>query len=105
MKTNANHKGGNMKTTKANIINFYELSDEWQTEARSNLDEYAEEAHYLEPTCDYDPDMVLWDLNECMSGSGCHDGFSYNAVIGISNNTAMLLNIDWKLDTCEYIIA
>jgi hypothetical protein len=92
-----------MKTHKANIISFYELSEEWQAEAKSNLDEYAEENHYLEPTCEYDPDIVLWDLNECMPHHGCHEDFDHNAVITISNNSAMLLNIEDSFETCEYI--
>ena len=94
-----------METTKANIISYYELSEAWQAEARSNLgDCWAEENHYLEPTCEYDPDIVLWDLNECMRQSGSHNGFEYNGVIGISNNTAMLLNVDDSFETCEYVI-
>ena len=77
------------------IINFYELSDEWQVEAKRNLDEYAEEELYLEPDESANPEEhVLWDLSEAMRGSGNHKGFEYNATIGISNNSAMLLNID-----------
>ena len=34
---------------KRSIISFYELSEAWQAEAKSNLDEYAEETMYLEP--------------------------------------------------------
>ncbi len=93
-----------MKTQTANIINFFELSEAWQQEAISNLDEYAEESHYLEPSCEYDPNIVLWDLNECMPQKGSHNGFEYNAVIGISNNTAMLLSVDDSFESCEYII-
>ena len=77
------------------IISFYELSEAWQAEAKSNLDEYAEETMYLEPEEGLNPqEHVLWDLNEAMRGSGIHEGFKYNATIGISNNSAMLLNID-----------
>ena len=104
VKINNSNKGDNMKPTEANIINFYELSEAWQAEAVSNLDEYAEENHYLEPTCEYDTNIVLWDLNECIAQSGSHNGFEYNCVIGISNNTAMLLNVDDNFETCEYII-
>lgn len=93
-----------MKITEANIINFYELSEGWQEEAVSNLDKYAEENLYLEPTCEYDPDIVLWDLNECMSQAGSHNGFEFNSVIGISNNSAMLLNIDDSFEFCRYVI-
>lgn len=89
----------------ANIINYHELSEEWQAEAVSNLDEYAEEALYLEPEDDKNPEEhVLWDLNEAMRQSGTHDGFEYNAVIGISNNTAMLLNLSDCGEAVQYII-
>ena len=94
-----------MKPKKSAIVNFFELPEVWQDEARSNLDEYATEAHYLEPEEQHNPkEHVLWDLNECMPASGNHEGFEYNAVIGISNNTAMLLNIPDDFEECEYII-
>jgi len=93
-----------MEIKTANIVNFYELSEGWQQEAISNLDEYAQENSYLEPDCEYDPNIVLWDLNECMRQNGEHEGFQYNGVIGISNNTAMLLNVNDDFDSCEYII-
>ena len=84
------------------IINFYELSEEWQAEATRNLDEYAEEALYLEPDDDSNPEEhVLWDLSEAMRGSGTHKGFKYNATIGISNNSAMLLNVSDSGDEAE----
>ena len=77
-----------------NIVNFFELSSEWQKEAKSNLDEFAEETVYLEPKDDTNPaEHVLYDLSECMRGVGDYNGFEYNATIGISNNSAMLLNI------------
>ena len=77
------------------IINFCELSDLWQEEAISNLGEYAEETMYLEPEEDSNPrEHILWDLSEAMRGSGSHEGFEYNATIGISNNSAMLLNVN-----------
>ena len=37
------------KVTTRLIVSFYELSEEWQDEAKSNLDEYAYEISYLEP--------------------------------------------------------
>jgi hypothetical protein len=83
-----------MKSKRA-IVNFYELDPKWQKEALSNLDESAEEALYLEPEEDTNPEEhVLWDLTEAMRGEGVSDGFRYNATIGISNNSAMLLNVD-----------
>ena len=79
--------------TKA-IINFYELSEDWQAEALRNLDDLAEEEMYLEPDEDCNPiEHILWDLSECMPTSGEHEGFKFNAVIGISNNSAMLLKL------------
>jgi len=86
------------------IINFCELSDEWQAEAKSNLDEFAEESLYLEPYDDANPEEhVLWDLSECMPCKGNHEGFKYNATIGISNNSAMLLNINDNGDEADFI--
>ena len=88
------------------IINFYELSEVWQAEAKSNLDEYAEETMYLEPEEGLNPvDHVLWDLNECMVASGTYEGFEYNATIGISNNSAMLLNVsdDGEEDEIKFV--
>jgi len=94
-----------MKPKSAAIINYYELSEAWQDEARSNLDEFAEEAKYLEPDENHNPkEHVLWDLNECMAQSGDHEGFKYNGVIGISNNSAMLLNVSDCGEECNFII-
>ena len=77
------------------IVNFYELEDKWQAEAINNLGPDSEEAHYLEPLEGQTPDKhILWDLTEAMAYNGEHEGFKYNAVITISNNSAMLLNID-----------
>ena len=93
-----------MKPQTTTIINFYELSEGWQAEAKSNLDEYAEETMYLEPQDNENPkDHVLWDLTEAMRQEGEHEGFKYNAVIGISNNSAMLLNVNDSSDEVEYI--
>ena len=44
-----------------------------------------------------------WDLSECMAYKGETEGFKYNAGIGISNNSAMLLMIDDNMESCEYI--
>ena len=81
---------------KRNIVSYWELEDNWQSEACSNLDELAEEAMYLEPLKSQRPSKhVLYDLTECMP---VRDNDDYNAYIGISNNSAMLLKID---DTFE----
>ena len=86
------------------IISFGELSDLWQEEAMSNLGEYAEETMYLEPLDDSNPkEHVLWDLSEAMRGNGSHEGFEYNATIGISNNSAMLLNVDDSGEEAEIL--
>jgi hypothetical protein len=83
-----------------NIVNFYELDEKWQAEAVSNLDDLAETELYLEPLPDTDPEIhILWDLSEAMRQTGEVDGFKYNAVIGISNNSSMLLNIDDTFET------
>ena len=87
---------------KRNIISFWELPKKWQKEAISNLDEYAEESLYLEPEENQNPlEHILWDLTEAMPYEGEHEGFVYNAVITISNNSAMLLNIDNDSETAE----
>jgi len=84
------------------IVTFWELSAEWQAEARGNLDDLAEETMYLEPDESHNPnEHVLWDLSTAMRQSGSHDGFEYNAVIGISNTGAMLLRIS---DCGEYAV-
>jgi hypothetical protein len=76
------------------IINFYELSQEWQAEAIDNLGDEAEEAMYLEPEEGTNPrEHVLWDLSDAMPQRGTYKGFEYNAVISISNTGAMLLRI------------
>ena len=95
-----------MQKNTASIITYYELSDEWQAEADSNLDEWAEDAMYLEPDESHNPcDHVLWDLSECMTIRGNHEGFNFNASIGISNNSAMLLHISDDGESAEYIFA
>lgn len=85
-----------------NIISFWELSDEWQKEAVSNLNENAWDAKYLEPSDDAEPEIhILWDLTECMTCEGITEDFEYNGLITISNNSAMLLWIDHDLETAE----
>ena len=95
-----------MKTKTVNIINFYELDPEWQAEAISNLDEFAIEALYFEPEEAHNPtEHILWDLSEVMPHAGVHEsGFQYNCVMGISNNTAMLIYLDDSGEEAQYII-
>jgi len=68
------------------VVEYFELSEEWQAEAVSNLDEQAEEVSYLAPEDDDEPARhILWDLSECMVTTDS----DYDGVIGISNNSAM----------------
>ena len=79
-----------MKKEIRNIISFWDLSKDWQEEAKSNLEEQAEEALYLEPEKNQNPKKhILYDLTYCFRVSG----EEYNTVIPISNNSAMALNI------------
>ena len=94
-----------METKRSRLISFYELSEEWQKEAISNNDEYAQEAMYFEPEDNMNPnEHVLWDLNECMRQPGKYKDFEYDGVIGISNNTAMLVKLLDDGEEVEYII-
>jgi len=80
-----------LKYYKRPLVSFYELSDEWQTEALSNLGEFARENYFIEPEEGQTPEEhILWDLSEAMRIS---EGI-FNAVISISNNSAMLLSVD-----------
>ena len=82
-----------IKTKTRQIVNYFELSPEWQKVADSNLDEYAEDTQYFMPEDDDDPEKhILWDLSNCMRTS--HP--DYDGVIGISNNSAMAV----KLSEC-----
>lgn len=93
-----------MKIFKSNIINYFDLSEKWQAEAKSNLGDMAEEASYIEPDDSHVPEKhALKDLTEAMTSQGEHNGFCYNAYIGISNNSCMLLNFSDDMETVEYI--
>lgn len=95
-----------MKTKKAYIVNFCELSDEWQEEALSNLDkENAEETLFFEPEEGHNPkEHILRDISEAYPNKGTYKGFKYNATMGISNNSGMLLNFSDDMEEVEYII-
>ena len=93
-----------MKTEIRSILNFWELPKKWQVEAKRNLDEYAYDTMYLEPEDSHNPEEhILWDLSECMRTSGTHNGFTYNASMGISNNSAMLLNVSNSGEEAEIL--
>ena len=83
---------------KRNIKDFYELPAQWQQEARQNIDN-PEETLYLEPGQKENPsDHILWSLDEAMpTGTTTKD--YYQAIIGISNNSALEL---WINNNTEY---
>jgi len=88
-----------MEKTIRNIIDFSELSQEWQDEAKNNLDSYAEESLYLEPLPQETPsDHVLWSLYEAIPINSSNSDSEYNAIIPISNNSAMALDINSNLN-------
>ncbi len=75
--------------SKRNIISYDELSEDWQKEARSNSEDFAE-ISYLEPTTIAVPGKhILWDLSECMRV----ENQDYDGVIGISNNSALAVKL------------
>ena len=81
-----------------NIIGFDELSPEWQMEAISNG--CGEFSHFLEPLEHHSPEShILWDLDTCEVRAGHYKGFDYNGTIGISNNSAMLLQFDDDMES------
>ena len=74
------------KTETRNLINFYELSEVWQAEARRNNDEHAEDEIYIEPKENQNPsEHALQDLSNCMRV----DDSRFDGVIGVSNNSAI----------------
>jgi len=80
------------------LVNYWELSEEWQAEARSNHDDY-EDQIYIMPLDGQTPEKhVLWDLSECVR-SGPNSGF--DGVIGISNNSAVGINISPDGSMCK----
>jgi len=75
-----------MKSEERNLVNYFELSNDWQAIARSNNEDDYENAVYIEPLPDQLPaNHILYDLNECMRV----DSLDYDGVIGISNNSAI----------------
>ena len=86
------------------ILNYFELSEAWQLEADRNLEDAATEARYLEPLESQTPDKhILWDLETCMPCNTEHEGRTFNAAITISNNSAMLLDIDDSFESAFVI--
>lgn len=88
-----------LKYYKRALVNFYELSEDWQQEALSNLGDFARENYYIEPEEEQTPEEhILWDLSEAMAIT---EGI-FNAVINISNNSAMLLSIDDNFEQVKF---
>jgi len=91
-----------MRTETRNIVNYFELEDKWQAEARSNCEDY-ESQLYLEPLEDQDPKIhALLDLSECMLVNDS----SYDGIIGVSNNSAIgvkFTNSDYSEAVITYL--
>jgi len=89
-----------MSNKRRDIISFYELSEQWQSEAIDNLGEGANEAYYLEPLeTDNPQEHILWDISEAMPTG------KQKAVISISNNSALKLyfNSDYTEAVMRFI--
>ncbi len=83
-----------------NVITFYELSEQWQKEAISNLNDQAKGNMYLEPLDTETPEKhILWDLSECFPAGG------FKGVIPISNNSVLKLyfNSDFTQAVMKFI--
>lgn len=80
-----------------NLISYFELSTEWQKEARSNSDNY-EELTYVEPLKEHVAGQhVLLDLEDCMICS--HP--DYDGVMSCTNSTAIAINISPCTTMCK----
>ena len=79
------------------LINYSELSPEWQAAARDNDDDYLDQT-YIEPLNHTNAtDHVLFDLSECMRT----DHPDYDGIIGVSNNSAIGVNVSPCGDACN----
>lgn len=85
------------------IVGFDDLRLEWKKEAiRNGCGEWSQ---FLKPDINESPEKhILWDLDDLTHTVGQHKGFTYNGVIGISNNTAMLLQFDASMEIAKYMI-
>ena len=82
------------------LIRFCELSEVWQAEALSNHNtlEQAEDQTYIEPLQSHTPAKhILYDLSEAMRT----EGGEYDAVIGVSNNSAIGLKLSSCGESCD----
>lgn len=83
-----------------NIVNYSELSPEWQSVARSNHDDYENEL-YIEPLkSDLPETHILYDLSDCMR---VENNSAYDGVIPLSNNCAIGVKL-LSYDTCKLTI-
>ena len=79
-----------MKTERRSIVTYYDLSPEWQAEARSNLDDQAEDQLYIEPLDHQTPGKhYLLDFSECIRTG--NDG--YDGGWQVSNNSSISIKI------------
>ena len=91
-----------MKTFTREIVSYWELPEEWQKEAKSNLDSQAEDSSFLMPLDSQNPkEHILWDLSECMRT----ESDEMDGVIPISNNSALAVKIseEGTKATCWYL--
>lgn len=84
------------------LVNFCELSDEWQKEALSNNGDRAEEITYIKPLENTNSRVnVLFDLDECMRTDKESE---FDGIIGISNTMAFGVNISDCGDMCKLTV-
>lgn len=82
------------------IVSYFELSEQWQSEARDNLGAGAEETLYLEPLeTDNPQEHILWDLSEATTAG------RQKAILPISNNSSLKLyfNEDYSEAVMRFI--
>jgi hypothetical protein len=82
------------------VVSYFDLPEQWQTEARNNLGAEAEETLYLEPLeTDIPEKHILWDLSEATTAG------QQKAILPISNNSALKLyfNEDYSEAVMRFI--
>lgn len=86
-----------MKSEHRNLVNYFELSNDWQAIARSNNEDDYEDVTYIEPLPDQIPAKhILYDLNECIRV----DDPDYDGIISISNNSAIGVKLINNNEAC-----
>lgn len=80
------------------LVSYYDLPTEWKTEARSNHDNF-QEITYIMPEDDKNPKQhILYDLSECMRSSDSN----FDGIIGVSNNSAIGVNLSPCGEACRF---